>query len=381
MMATPTPQLQANMSPMSADAINITGRPVRIMALGDSITMGAGGSSSLGGYRGWLQNSLNAATCSYDFVGSQIYYSSGLADKNHEGYAGYTIDKLKLVTNYEISAFWPDVVLLHAGTNDLLATRDCSWGTTPCGMPYSQVRADISLTQLISNIFAIKPDTAVYVAKIIPMRSPAYNSTAVVTYNSYIPGIVSQFAAQGRRIYTVDQYNALLPYVNDTYYSDSAHPTDAGYQIMANAWYAAKAYSCFSDPTQQSQVTTGSYSLFMSDLPVMGTTSYTETPSIFIPQECYHNGNGPFERDMNNGGILARDGGPIRVDGNIYTKGLGVYPFNGTPPYSAVCFDLKQYPNCTAFASDIGVDDAITSTGSVTFRSIWMVTLLAAARS
>ncbi|MFZ1793649.1 MAG: NPCBM/NEW2 domain-containing protein [Anaerolineae bacterium] len=361
-MVTPTPVPQTRMSPQSVDQVNITGRPVRIMALGDSITMGGGGSTSLGGYRGWLQNSLNAGLCSYDFVGSQTYYSSGLADKNHEGYSGFTIDKLKSVVNYEVSAFWPDVILLHAGTNDLLPTWSCNSGNAGnCGVPYSAIHPEISLTQLISNIFTIKPDTAIYVAKIIPMLSPAYNSASVITYNSYIPGIVSQFQAQGRRIYLVDQYSALYPYTS-TDYSDSAHPNDQGYTKMAAAWYAAKAYSCFNDPSQQSQPTSGSYSLYMSDLAVTNTSGLTSSPSTFSPAECISNGLGPFERDMNNGGVLARDGGSIRVDGNVYTKGLGVWPFSG------VCFDLTQYPNCTTFVSDVGVDDAITSTGSITFQ-------------
>jgi glucose/arabinose dehydrogenase len=73
------------------------------------------------------------------------------------------------------------------------------------------------------------------------------------------------------------------------------------------------------------------------------------------------NGSGPIERDRNNGGPAANDGGPMMLDGIRYPKGLGVH----AP--SEIVFDLGGV--CTgAFVSDVGIDDAAGNAGSVAFQ-------------
>ena len=69
------------------------------------------------------------------------------------------------------------------------------------------------------------------------------------------------------------------------------------------------------------------------------------------------NGLGPVERDRNNGGAAAGDGGPIVVGGTTYARGLGVYP------RSTVVYNLaKQY---SSFRAVFGIDDSCGSTGAV----------------
>ncbi len=82
---------------------------------------------------------------------------------------------------------------------------------------------------------------------------------------------------------------------------------------------------------------------YVSDLPFISST----------------NGYGPVERDENVGGAAAGDGGPLSIDGVGYAKGLG------TNAVASVVVAVP--PGCTAFSSDVGVDDSAGTKGSVTF--------------
>ena len=81
-----------------------------------------------------------------------------------------------------------------------------------------------------------------------------------------------------------------------------------------------------------SETTTAQTITYLSDLPFVGTPT---------------NGWGPVERDRSNGEQGATDGGPIRIRGNTYTKGLGVHSA------SVVTFNLpaRTRPSCPTSAS------------------------------
>lgn len=72
------------------------------------------------------------------------------------------------------------------------------------------------------------------------------------------------------------------------------------------------------------------------------------------------NGWGPVEKDIANGDSGPGDGPPITLNGVVYDKGLG------THAPSKVRFYLAG--NCQTFVSDVGLDDAQASRGSVTFE-------------
>jgi hypothetical protein len=75
------------------------------------------------------------------------------------------------------------------------------------------------------------------------------------------------------------------------------------------------------------------------------------------------NGWGPPERDRSNGETGATDGGPIRVAGLTYTKGVGVHA------HSSIPIDLTGL-NCARFQSVVGLDDEVAANGSVRFQ-VW----------
>lgn len=74
------------------------------------------------------------------------------------------------------------------------------------------------------------------------------------------------------------------------------------------------------------------------------------------------NGWGPYERDYSNGEAAAGDGGPLRLNGITYARGLGVHAPS----------DLRFHLNsqCTAFSAVVGVDDEVGANGSVQFE-VW----------
>ena len=75
------------------------------------------------------------------------------------------------------------------------------------------------------------------------------------------------------------------------------------------------------------------------------------------------NGYGPYERDRSNGGPAAGDGGPLRIGGTVYPKGLGVVPA------SSITYNLQGAYK--SFQADVGIDDVVAHHGSVVFQ-VWV---------
>ncbi|MCU7722851.1 SGNH/GDSL hydrolase family protein [Actinoplanes sp. KI2] len=190
------------------------GTGLRIMSLGDSITVG-NGSSAGDGYRYFLQKYLKATGATFDFVGSQRHGRNG--DVDNEGHGGWTIDQIAAQLDGWLSTYQPNVVLLHAGTNNV------SWAEAP---------ADIAakLSAMIDQIHATVPKAQIFVAKIIATRLPNQVATNKA-YNALIPGIV---ADKGPLVHVVDQST-----VGGLSIDDAHHPNDFGYRKMAYNWYQA----------------------------------------------------------------------------------------------------------------------------------------------
>jgi alpha-glucosidase len=79
-----------------------------------------------------------------------------------------------------------------------------------------------------------------------------------------------------------------------------------------------------------------------------------------LPFVSESNGYGPVERDQSNGEQSGGDGRPITIRGTVYPKGLGTH----APAEVAVWLGQA----CSSFTATAGVDDEVTSPGSVTFE-------------
>ncbi|MGX6604569.1 SGNH/GDSL hydrolase family protein [Micromonosporaceae bacterium Da 78-11] len=206
-------------SPASADSTPTP--PLRVMPLGDSITMGIG-SATMSSYRIDLQKRLQRAGLGVDFVGSQRHGSPATADLDHEGHSGWTIAHIAAQADGWLATYRPDAVLLQVGTNDM-RTEEGSIGATS------------RLSDLIDQMTAAAPDTEIFVAKITGTKSThaAEQQKRTDAYNAEVPGIV---AGKGAHVHLVDQSG-----VRGIDIRDGLHPNDFGYAKMSWNWYRSLA--------------------------------------------------------------------------------------------------------------------------------------------
>jgi lysophospholipase L1-like esterase len=92
---------------------------VKIMPLGDSITLGDK-STSTNGYRLTVANLFSSAGLPFDLVGS--LKNGTIPDNDHEGHGGWTSGQILDAVNGFLANANPNVVFLHIGTNDLANT-------------------------------------------------------------------------------------------------------------------------------------------------------------------------------------------------------------------------------------------------------------------
>ncbi|HEY3415278.1 MAG TPA: GDSL-type esterase/lipase family protein [Armatimonadota bacterium] len=227
---------------------NSTQQVLKIMPLGDSLTLGVGSDTS---YRYYLWKRLQqAGYTQLDFVGSQhgIYGSHPLDnnwDEDHEGHNGWeTGDFLgtpaspgPLVgSNGWAATYGADIVLIELGSNDL------GNGKT--------VQATINNLGTIIDFFRqVNPSVRIALGNQTPVNMnytslpgiTAFEQQFLTNINTALPAFNQQLStlAQAKStpaspVVLVDLFAALDP---NTDLTDGEHPGDAGYAKLADAWY------------------------------------------------------------------------------------------------------------------------------------------------
>ena len=206
-------------------------RAIRIMPLGDSITNGTGSKS---GYRSKLYADLTAAGYEIDFLGSQqTNPSPELPDLDHEGHPGFNIDNiLNGWKNHPGVNVWlgsagydPDIILLLIGGNDVGEQRD---------FEHAPDRLDALITRICDTKTGLKPKAHVIISRITP-RAAKPNDHNTRWYNEQLDIVVARHIAAGEKITKVDCYQPLNP----ADLADGVHPTQAGYDKIAEVWFDA----------------------------------------------------------------------------------------------------------------------------------------------
>ena len=214
-----------------------------VLPLGDSITDGF---ATTGGYRARLNLLLNNNGDVFKFIGSATNNSTAAltaaGQEHHEGHTGYRIDQIDgnltgLVSSAPVpdnsngghwldgghgtgrAAIFPDLILLHIGTND------ASQGRTAAQM-------QALLQSLLAKIKTNRPNAQVIVASLIPRTDDSNLEAIQMSYNSGIPATV---AAQGANFHFLDMHAVL----NSGDLADGQHPNQGGFDKMANAWATA----------------------------------------------------------------------------------------------------------------------------------------------
>ena len=190
----------------------LSGFDLRIMPLGGSITAGSGSTDGLG-WRKTLRDTL-IKTNTLDYVGSQ-----GTPPLLHEGHPGWIISDISNAASLSLSSR-PNVVLIHAGTNDILDNDD---------IPNAPARVGA----LIDHVYKVCADALIIVSQILPCGRPGVFDQ-FVDFNAGVASILNQKQVEGLKV-----MKAWMPITLDDLGPDHIHPTDAGYVKMAGAWVKA----------------------------------------------------------------------------------------------------------------------------------------------
>jgi lysophospholipase L1-like esterase len=200
-------------------AASAAGRPVRLMAVGDSITAGADFFSN---YRYPLWKKLSAAGYAIEFTGSQAGETPA-GPLPHEGYGGKNTEWLAQNVPAHFRAQPADIVLLHSGHNHSVEEQP--------------VRGILGATeQLIAAFREINPQVTILLAQVIPAgKLPKYSY--LTELNTGLAALAARLDRPGQRIVLVDQ-SAGFDWRTDTV-EDHVHPNARGAEKMAEAWFTA----------------------------------------------------------------------------------------------------------------------------------------------
>ncbi|MFI5839164.1 cellulose binding domain-containing protein [Catenuloplanes sp. NPDC051500] len=236
--------------------------PVRIMALGDSIT------GSPGCWRALLWQKLQAAGyTNTDFVGTLPAQGCGFVyDGENEGHGGYLATN---IANQSLLPGWlaatdPDVVIMHLGTNDV-------WSNIA---PATILAA---FSTLVDQMRASNPAMRILVAQIIPVDPPSCTECAArtVAFNAAIPAWAASRTTAASPVTVVDQWTGFVP-ATDT--SDGVHPNAAGDVKIANRWYPPLVQALTGTQPTPTPTGTGSPAPTPTPTPAAGcTASYRVT--------------------------------------------------------------------------------------------------------
>lgn len=203
----------------------------KIMPLGNSITWDwhyddYRTDAERSGYRSHLWWKLSDASYGADFVGSR---ASGGAikpyfDGDNEGYTGWTTYQIAEKVYHFLEMNPPDIILLHIGTNDSLHYPSTSTA---------------GVESILDEIDRFERDKSTHIkvilARIILLPS---DSAWMMQFNDSVEAMAHNRISSGDDIVIVDmEQGAGLDYGKDLI--DGIHPTDCGYEKMANIWYSA----------------------------------------------------------------------------------------------------------------------------------------------
>ncbi|MFF7633882.1 SGNH/GDSL hydrolase family protein [Kitasatospora sp. NPDC008050] len=207
--------LVSSVPAQAAPAPRDTPPVLRVMPLGDSITVGVG-SQSQAGYRLPLWQLITGQSrYAVEFVGSQR--DGSFASPWHEGHSGWMIDDIRDHVDGWLAAQHPDIVLLHIGINDLDRGTDKDHATD-------------RLQALVEQIFTDRPGITVILQGLLPTTGGL--QTQVRRFNRQARTLESTERELGNQL----SYVTPPALTADEWY-DRLHPNDRGYDRMALAFF------------------------------------------------------------------------------------------------------------------------------------------------
>jgi lysophospholipase L1-like esterase len=192
--------------------------PLKVMALGDSLTAGAG-SSHGGGYRLTFWTRLQEEGIEVDMVGGKADGPDTLDDR-HQGYSPGTLHEISAHVHEKLRDYEPDVVLVLAGTDEWRDDR------------FSPPSFAVNLGVLIDRILTARPGAQIFVGTIPPPKF-GRNEAEKRQLNRLIRREVKERGGRGQPVHLVDLFELLDP-VRDML--DGNRPNDTGYEKIGDAF-------------------------------------------------------------------------------------------------------------------------------------------------
>lgn len=216
--------IQSTMGGSSSTPVSTVSLAIRLLALGDSITYGYY-SSTGNGYRQDLLDLLYASNyANTTYLGT---LASGLMTQNHhEGYPGATISVVENAGLKTLNqTLYPNVVLLHAGTNDAIQNHNATTMTS-------------DLRHLLDHIFQLKPNITVILSEVI-MHQNSTTEAIIRSFNGMMPNVVQTYVQGGKHVQLVTQDDVdLSTDENPQHLQDAIHPGDIGFAKMARNFFS-----------------------------------------------------------------------------------------------------------------------------------------------
>jgi len=220
-------------------------RPLRVMAVGDSITDDC---VFNGAWRLYLQPLLETNGYEFTFVGRQHSTSvDGFTKTAHEAYCGAVIAAPGVMTEAvhgypgtnvcladtvpdALTNVSPDLMLILIGVNDIGHGRD-PWFT-----------ATNDMSNLLSFIFSNAPGTQVIISKVTSISKAtsigrlnySLEAANVPVYNAMLQQMVNHRRAAGQNVFLADMFSVVN--TSTMLVSDGLHPDAAGLQAIAQEW-------------------------------------------------------------------------------------------------------------------------------------------------
>ena len=216
-MTRPLALLLALAAALAASAAPTHADPLRIMAIGDSLTKGTG-STHRAGYRLEFLARMKAAGVDVDMVGS-FHDGPKEIDRDHQGHQGQGVAKLDEVSFDRLRRERPNAVILMIGTND---AKEKSIVPDAFRIRYSV---------LLDRILA-ESHVKLVVATVPPARF-GRKAKLIEGINGIIKSEVEKRASAGKSVRLVDVY-AMLDDRAD--FVDAVHMNDAAYAKLGDAF-------------------------------------------------------------------------------------------------------------------------------------------------
>ena len=217
----------------------MTANPIKIMAVGDSITQGVVGQVS---YRVQLDSMLSTAGCTYEWVGGR-----GTSPLLHEGYSGQSVDQFYNTSDIEsgrinelMTSYAPDVVLLHLGSNDMRKSESIE-------STIDELEVVLDRIQFHNN------DATILMANVIPWWGTAFSNGVEnenITEDIQNLGTAIENLIANRSDLNLSLVDVRSSFTQPMMTPDLVHPNRAGESFVADAFFDTYGtyYTCAQTP-------------------------------------------------------------------------------------------------------------------------------------